>query len=144
MVAALRRQIALFGFAVVVLLLVWLTLTGLGCYSTARDLMRLGNVEVHVPNAERWWTQAARCLGDPTPFNSRTRWFLGSAIPARWLSDAERHQSYRGYTAPGEPFVLLATPDDSAIVAHEEWHVLHGRGHPDAIFNPPRCGLAAP
>lgn len=140
----MSRPVSLFLFLVVALLLILAVATGLGWNSTAREIVRLGNVEVRIPDAERWWTRAAQCLGDPTPYNRRTRWFVGTAIPASWLSDAERHRSYRGYTAPGEPIVLVADPTDSAIVAHEEWHVLHVRDHPDSIFNPPRCGLAAP
>lgn len=138
------RPVPLFLAIVLVLIAAFALATALGWNDDAAKLRKLGDVEVLIPDAERWWTRTAACLGDPKPFNPKTRWFVGAAIPPRWMAQVDQHRTFAGYTSPSQALVVLSSPTDSAIVVHEEWHVLHGGGHPDQIFAPPRCGLAAP
>ena len=107
-------------------------------------------VEIQVPRAESWWTTTAQCLGDKSPFPRTVRFFTGTRIPATWVQTSDRGKTFGGYTEMSRGFIALqhSSVNDSSLVSHEVWHVLHGAYHPTSIFgdrtHPPRCGLAAP
>jgi hypothetical protein len=117
-------------------------------YSVTHPVKRvtdLGAVEVAEPDAPRWWASAAHCLRDRAPYPVGVRFYVGRTIPHDW--GAEDGAAYGGYTNPYTRQILLAPGfrADSALIAHELWHIVHGAGHPTAVFGADgrgRCGLA--
>ena len=114
--------------------------------SRQEPLLRVGATLINVPNAPRWWARAAACLHDPAPYPSHVRFYVGTTVPAEWVVRQDDGRYFMGYSNTETQQILLGFggAQDSAIVTHEVWHIVHGRGHPTPVFVPPRCGLARP
>lgn len=141
-----RRQWVTLAVAVALLVLV-----AYAARLNARLEADMGDlVEIPMPRAQAWWAATARCLGDPAPYPTGTRFFTGTRIPATWVQRNDGGKTFAGYSDSDRRMVAVqrASVNDSGLVSHELWHIAHGAFHPVAVFgdrtHPPRCGLAAP
>ena len=115
-------------------------------WDAARKADHAGAVAVEIPNAPLWWASASACLGDASPYPRGVKFYVGTKVPGWWVQTVDESGSFLGYTNLSTREVMLAKghETDSGLVAHEVWHTVHGGGHPASVFDPPRCGLAAP
>lgn len=128
-------------------------LVALAVWDRARGAMPPAAVPVGILSAPRWWSEWATCAGDASRFPERVRWYAGRSVPASW-SDGSPDAGRPGIggwadVSSGRVVLLPSLVADSALVIHETWHIVHGRGHPAAVFGDgrtvaPRCGIAPP
>jgi len=122
----------------------------LGVWDAERGRDVGDGVLVDVPDARRWWSEVAACLGDDAAYPEHVTYYVGTRVPTGWMQRADLGGTFGAYTETGTGRVMLApyAVTDSALVTHELWHVIHGASHPARVFGDathgPQCGLARP
>ena len=93
----------------------------------------------------RWYAQGATCLGVTQPYDTAIRYYIGTRTPSHW--NATITTPINGYADLASRSILLvpAVAHDSAIVLHEQLHLMLRDGaHPPQYYTPAtahRCGF---